>query len=217
VLPGQVVPPSDDDRAQIRATSVRQLPVELFYVFQPQLVLFCLTWFGGGTEVAGYGALGRFAQLFTPISAFLLAFGVPALSRASGKRRMAIYVVLLTLASAPGVMLIIASALAPDLVLLVLGENYEHLRREMLICAITSTATATAGAGWSLAANMGLNRFTWVQIPVGLMWVVVATQVLNLDTISGALWLQGGFALGLLAATLVEFANNPSFWRSRHG
>lgn len=196
------------DLAEMKAGVRRQMPVEIFYVFQAQIILFVLTYFASSTEVAGYGALARITQLLLPFQAFIYAFCVPIFSRSTNKQG-ALLLALIGLASLPGLVLIAIAGLQPSMLLWLIGPNYENLQQEILTAAIVAAFTSTAGAAWSLVAHRGLVRWSWLQIPIGLVWCSIAPFILDLNTINGALLLQSGFSIGLIVAATIDFIRRP--------
>jgi len=192
-----------EDVEEIRAVTIRQLPAELFYVFQSQLVLATLTMFGQPINLAGFGALTRIPQLLLPVQSYCYAFCVPIFS--SRQREVAPVLLMLTaLCSAPGLVLIAVALIFPSWLLFFIGPNYSSLDHQLLVCATTAAITHSSGIAWNLVAHRGWNKWVWVQIPVGFVWCGLAPIFLDLGSIEGALWFQCGFSGGLIIATLLD-------------
>ncbi|MGP5107651.1 hypothetical protein [Pseudomonas helleri] len=208
LLPAGAHTSNPSDLAEMKAGVRRQMPVEIFYVFQAQIVLFVLSYFATSTDVAGYGALSRITQLLLPFQAFMYAFCVPIFARSTSKQGT-LLLGLVALASLPGIMLIGVAALQPSMLLWLIGPNYADLQQETLIAAAVAAFSSAAGTAWSLVAHRGLVRWSWLQIPIGLIWCVIASLIFNLGTIKGALLLQGGFSIGLIVAATMDFIRQP--------
>lgn len=208
LLPVDIHVCQPNDLAEMKAGVRRQMPVEIFYVFQGQIILFILSYFATSTDVAGYGALSRITQLLLPFQAFMYAFCVPIFARSTGKQGT-LLLGLVGLASLPGILLIIVAALQPSMLLWLIGPNYVDLQQETLIAAAVAAFSSAAGTAWSLVAHKGLVRWSWLQIPIGLIWCVIASFIFNLGTITGALLLQGGFSIGLIVAAMIDFFRQP--------
>lgn len=193
-----------NDLAEMKVGVRRQMPVEIFYVFQGQIVLFVLSYFATSTDVAGYGALSRITQLLLPFQAFMYAFCVPIFARSTGKQGT-LLLGLVSLASLPGILLVCVAALQPGMLLWLIGPNYADLQQETVIAAAVAAFSSAAGTAWSLVAHKGLVRWSWLQIPIGLIWCVIASLTFNLGTITGALLLQGGFSIGIIIAATIDF------------
>jgi len=194
-----------DDKAEINRIVLRQLPVELFYVGQGQIILLFLTLYGSTGGIAGYGALGRIAQLLLPLQAFSYAFCMPIFAREK-RRPILVLAGLIGLCATPGLLLIGCALAAPWALLWLIGPHYAHLGGTLLVCAVTTALSSVIGIAWSLVAHRGWNRFTWLQIPIGVAWCAMAPLFLKVGTIEGALWLQCGFAIGTFAATAADLA-----------
>jgi O-antigen/teichoic acid export membrane protein len=194
------------DTREIRSVAMRQMPVELFYVFQSQIVILLLSSFGSTANVAGFGAIGRISQLLVPVSALSYAFCVPIFARAT-TMVVPILVTLVALSSIPGIMLILASFVSPSALLWLIGPNYSGLHEELVVCSLVGAINSIAGIAWNLAAHRGWNRWAWLQIPIGLVWCIVAPKILDVGSISGALLLGGGFSIGLIVSTVADVIN----------
>jgi hypothetical protein len=188
---------------EIRTTAMLQLPVDLFTVFQSVIVLFLLSVFGSVENVAGYGAIGRIAQLLVPVSALSYAFCIPIFARATS-RIVPILAGLVALCSIPGIVLVLASLVLPGPLLWLIGPHYAGLDAELAVSAVVAAFNNSARIAWILVAHRGWNRWAWLQIPFGLGWCAVAVKVFDVGSITGALWLQGGFSLGLMVAALAD-------------
>jgi hypothetical protein len=206
----QLVPPEKqiaqaDDLREISRCVRRQFPVDLYYVCQAQLVLFVLATWGSQENLAGYGAVTRIAQLLAPLQAFTYAYCVPLFSRATS-RILERFAALVGLLSIPGFALTLLAWLWPESLLLLVGDKYSGLHSEILVASAVVSLASVAGNAWSLVAHRGWVRWSWLQIPCGLVWCGVAPFVLDLGTINGALLLWAGFSCTLILATLVEIA-----------
>lgn len=203
IIEGRQVQAVPADVSELKAVTIRQMPVEIYFVAQAPLVLICLSLFGDVESVASFGALTRLAMLLAPAQAFGLAFCTPILA---GARRgiLRTYLVLVLVCAVPSIALVLAALVVPHALLWIVGPNYADQIAAVRVCALTSGFTSVVGAAWSLAAHRGWNHWTQLQIPVGIIWGIAATQFLDLGTVVGGLWLTGGFSIGLLAATIAD-------------
>lgn len=186
--------PRPEDVEEIVTGVKRQLPVEAFYVSQMQIVLLLLSFRADAAVIAGFGALMRIAALLGPIRMVNAAFFVPIAAQA--KVRVVQKILGLTvLISVPGLALVLVALLWPGVLLWLLGENYAHLRSEILIMALCVAFVQTGGEYWNLIAHRGWVEYSIFQIPLGILWVVASLFWLDLSSISGALVLNAGFTL----------------------
>lgn len=181
----------------------RQWPVDLYTVLQAQIVLASLSIFGGPLALAGFGAVTRIQQLLLPVDAFVYAFCVPIFAKAYASIGK-VYVVLVAITALPSLLLSIVAASRPDLLLMLVGENYAGLHTEMLLAALLAALTRVALTGWSLLAHRGWTRWSRLQIPAGIVAAFAVSTQVNIGSITGALMLQGAFASGLIVATAAE-------------
>jgi O-antigen/teichoic acid export membrane protein len=203
ILPTTRSKPHLTDVREFRGAGVRQLPVDLFYIFQSQIIFFFLSVFGSTEHIAGFGALGRIAQLLIPVQAFSYAFCVPIFVRQTD-RTVSRLIELVAICSVPSVGLILISAFFPSWLLWLIGSNYASLSTELLACSIATALNSVAGIAWTLVAHRGWNYWAWLQIPIGLIWCGLAARFINLGSIEGAFWIQAGFSIGLVSATLAD-------------
>ncbi len=203
VPPSAANQPPETDYMLVRSTALRQVPTEIFSVFQTQIMLFILSFFAGSGSVADYGALTRIGQLLGPVQTMSYAFLIPVF--AGYKDHIVRHFVRISLLCAiPALLLVVASWLVPDLVLLLIGAKYASLQGPLLIAMINAALYSSLAISWNLLAHRGFNHFAWLQIPVGLGWCLVAPLFLNISRLSDALWLQAGFSLGYLVSIIAD-------------
>ncbi len=202
-LPAEPAEENESDRREIRSVTMRQFPVEVFYCFQGQIALYILALTGSPAETASYGALGRIAQLFIPISMLVTSYAIPHFSQCKTYVFRSFFRWSL-LGLIPSGALVAVAAFAPDLLLLLIGPNYAELHYEVFIASMGSALGMFASTAWRLAANRGWNRWVLLQIPAFAVWCIFAPKYLDLSSLAGVLWFQLGFPLALMAATCAD-------------
>jgi len=203
IVPRSVTGPRPADVEEIATAVKRQLPVEAFYVSQMQIVLLLLSFRADLSVIASFGALMRIAALLLPFRMVSGAFFVPYVAQA--KQRVASKILgLAALMSLPGLALVAIALLEPGALLWLLGENYAHLRSEILIMAICVAFMQVGGEYWNLIAHRGWVEYSVFQIPLGFLWVAAAMWLLDLSTVSGALVLNAGFTLPAIVIGTIE-------------
>lgn len=203
LAPHRCVAAPASEVAEIRTVALRQIPVDLFVALQAQVTIYFLTQNGGGIELATFGALSRIAQLLTPFSAVILAYFVPAFANVSERvaTRLFGYV---ALGALPGLGLLVAAVLAPGILLFFIGPAYAEQAWPLIVCAAMVAVTRAIEVAASLVAHRGWNRWGWLRIAIGLVWIGAAPQFLAVETAAGAYVFVGGFSLGTLLALLLE-------------
>ena len=167
------------------------LPNAVFSAFQGQISLFVVAFFGSTQQIASVGALGRLARVMAFLNAANPMLIGPALTRMSEIafwRRLP-WILLLVLSVAAGIAF--SGFLFPDLLLKLLGANYQNLGSSVWI--------VTLGAGLTYFVSVQVTIFSfkrWTSwwFSFGIIGVILAAQALvaktcDLTSISGALWL----------------------------
>jgi O-antigen/teichoic acid export membrane protein len=187
------------------------LPSALYFAVQSPLVVWLAATFGSTRNIAEVGALGRLGLAVGLFSSLTGVLFLPRLARITDDRLYrARYLqfggLLLAIAAA-----IFAAALAvPELFLLILGESYAGLHRELLL--VVGAAGLTLLDGYCVAVNLARSWTRWQGAAVLSLALSQALLValLPLSTTSGVLLLtllSSGVALaGQLAINWIGFA-----------
>lgn len=202
-LPNTAININAEDRAEIRRITRRQLPLEVFFVLQSQIILAILAWYAATDQTASVGALGRIGQLLLPVQGVVHAFAIPRFSSAK-KHVFRHWLLWSAVAGLPGLGLIGMAYFFPAILLFLIGPNYASLHYELLVATIGMTASAAVANAWHLLAHRGWNHWAWLQVPVVLLWCATAPLLLDLTRLDQVLWFQAGFPLGLLVVLIVE-------------
>lgn len=203
IVPQSTNAPNDEDRQEIMNGVRRQLPTSAFYVLQGQIVLLILSLYANNITIAGYGALLRIIALLAPVRTLNNAFFVPIAAKA--KFNVCRTILLLSAASAiPGIALIFIGLLFPDALLLLIGPQYRNLQDEIIIMVFSAAFMITGGSFWNLVIHRGWVKRSVLQIPINIMWILIAALTLDLSTISGALILNAGFTGSSIIIGLTE-------------
>ena len=161
----------------------------LFYCFQGQITVFLISFFAHRTaSVAEVGALGRLAMIFTVLMNMLTNIFVPAFARCHDKRKLHY----LYAAIAGGVILfssvvLFGAAFFPNQFLLVLGNRYTHLHRELLLMVGAAVMTALSGTLWLLNASKAWISGSWLYIPLTLTTQIALIPFTDFSSVAGVL------------------------------
>jgi hypothetical protein len=184
------------------------LPSAVYVAIQGQFVIWLAATFGGTTNLAQVGALGRLGLLVGFFSNLGSVVFLPKLVQITDERTfrarfLQFGLFLATLAAA----LWTAADLFPHLFLLLLGPKYQGLTSELLI--VVATAGVTLVGGYVVAVN---NARSWNRWQVGALTFLVLCQVglaisLPLNTTAGVLWFGlGSAAAGTLGQSVILLA-----------
>ena len=192
-------------RRSVARYLVPTLPGALYFAIQGQLVVWLAAAFGGTTNLAEVGALGRLGLLIGFFSGLAPVVFLPRLARLTDeslfRRRYLQFGVLLVALAA---VLVAAALVAPRAFLALLGPGYRGLEGELLLVVASSGLTLLGG--YAVAVN---NARSWTRWQVGavaflFVWQAALAAVLPLDTTRGILLFGlGSNAAGLLAQSLI--------------
>jgi len=178
-----------EDRHEI-VRLIRNLAANaVFYCFQGQITVFLISFFARrAASVAEVGALGRLAMIFTVLTNLLINIFVPAFARCQEKRKLRY----LYTTTAGGVILFSAvvlggAALFPNQFLLVLGNRYTHLHRELLLMVGVAVITALSGTLWLLNASKTWITGSWLYIPLTLATQIALIPFTDFSSVAGVL------------------------------
>src|SRR5437870_616087 len=178
-----------DDRREIVRLIKKLAANALFYCFQGQITVFLISFFARqAASVAEVGALGRLAMIFAVLMNVLTNIFVPAFARCHNKRKLGY----LYAAIAGGVVLFSAVVLAgaslfPGQFLLILGNRYTHLHRELVLMIGVAVISAIAGTLWLLNAAKAWIAGSWLYIPVTLATQIALIPFTDFSSVAGVL------------------------------
>lgn len=182
-------PENPEDRAAMLAL-VRKLAANaVFFCLQSHVAIFLISIFGHrATSVAEVGALGRLAIIFAVLSTLLTNVFVPAFARAQSPRRLRwLYVAITGGVTLFGLIVLAAAAAFPAEFLLVLGNKYAHLHRELLLMVAAAVISSIAGAIWALNSSRAWVTGAWLYIPLTVAAQIAVIPFLDFSTVAGVL------------------------------
>jgi len=196
----RIPPPPPGGVARERRAVLRYLlptlPGAAYYSIQGPLGIWLATTFGSTRTMAETGALGRLGLVLSLFSGLTGIVFLPRLARITDERLyLRRYLQFGGFLLAIGLALFAAAWAVPGLFLLLIGDQYAGLHRELLL------VTAGAGVGLLGGYSVGVNNArSWTRWTAAAVAAVVVAQVslvmlLPLDTTSGVL------AFGLLSGT----------------
>jgi hypothetical protein len=193
----------DIERKELVKIFIPRLPNAIFGAFQGQITIIISAIFGGVTQIASIGALGRLSRLLGFLTAANPMLVGPAVARMGEKQFWRRLPWILTLGSLIGGTVACTGFLRPDWLILVLGKNYSDLGSVVWL--------VTLGAGLSFFVHLihtvaSYRRWVAWWASFGIIGMVVIFQILvvwNFDvtTIQGVLLLS----LAAISARIVSF------------
>lgn len=163
-------PENSEDRVAMRGFIRNQAANAIFFCLQGQITVLLISVFGDrASSVAEVGALGRLAMIFAVLSNLLANVFAPAFARCQSPRQLRWqYTAIVGSVAAFSFLLIVAAALFPQAFLFVLGNQYAHLERELVLMVGSAVATALTGAFWALNSSKAWIAGSWLYIPLTL-------------------------------------------------
>ncbi len=177
------------DRAAMRGFIKGQAANAFFYCLQGQITVFLISFFGQrASSVAEVGALGRLAMIFAVISNLLTNIFVPAFAKSQSLRKLGWqYAAIVGGVAGFSLLVIAAAALFPNEFLLVLGNRYSHLQRELVLMVGGAVVAALTATFWSLNAAKAWVTGSWLYIPLTLVTQVALIPFTDFSTVAGIL------------------------------
>jgi len=200
-MPFVAAAPADPaDAPDFRVTTSQVLPVTVFFAIQGQLAMAILSILGTTADVAGLGALGRFAVVYSlagPFVANVLSPRLAAITDPGHLRRRASQVV----GSAASIAAVVTalSALLADEALALLGPNYRGLAAEFVALMTVGGIFFVVTALNAINLSKAWYAQQWLVIPATLAGQGVVAALADVSTMMGAIALSAASATALLA------------------
>jgi O-antigen/teichoic acid export membrane protein len=182
-------PESAEDRHAI-VRLIKQLAANsVFYCLQGQITIFLISFFAHRTaSVAEVGALGRLAMIFSVFMNLLTNVFVPAFARCQGGRKLRlIYAAIIGGVFAFSLSILLCAWLFPNEFLFVLGNQYSHLHRELLLMVGGAVLGTLTGTFWSLNASKAWVAGAWLYIPLTLVTQITLIPYTDFSSVTGVL------------------------------
>jgi hypothetical protein len=154
------------------------LPSLIFYALQAQISIFLISLFGQTRSIAEVGALGRLTQIFVLLAGFNGVVIEPFMARLPKERVLRNYLLVLSVATAIGVVLSSLGFLEPKFILLLLGPKYAGLQKEAGWLIFGSCLGYLMSIAWTMAAARRWVYWTTSWVSIGM---IIATQLIFLS------------------------------------
>lgn len=204
-------PPDPEVSRHIRAVVGRQWPNEVNAVFQGQISIILLSFFGTIASVADLGALGRVGVLFIIFTATIQAIVLPRYARCQEPARLRkLYVGIVGGYTAAAMAPVLLTWLLPQPFLWLLGPQYAHLSHELVLVALHAGLASINGATWGLNTSRAWIIPGWGLVPAGLTIQFVLMLLVGVSTVEQVLLIG---ILSSILGILVNFAATMVFSR----
>jgi O-antigen/teichoic acid export membrane protein len=178
-----------EDRQEIIRLTKKLAPNALFYCLQGQITVFLISFFAQRpTGVAEVGALGRLAMISAVLMSTLTNILVPAFARCQDKAKLRVLYVLIAGGVALFSLVVLGAAAAfPQEFLLILGNRYAHLHRELLLMVGGAVLIAFGSTLWMLNSSKAWINGSWLYIPLTLATQIALIPFTDFSTVAGVL------------------------------
>jgi hypothetical protein len=180
---------NSEDRAAMLGFIRKLAANAVFFCVQAQITVFLISIFARRTSsVAEVGALGRLAMIFAILSTLLTNVFVPAFARCqSAKKLRWLYAGIIGGVAAFGLVVLLGAAIFPRQFLWVLGHNYAHLHRELLLMVGGAVLSSLAATFWALNSSRAWVTGSWLYIPITLATQLVFIPFIDFSSVTGVL------------------------------
>jgi O-antigen/teichoic acid export membrane protein len=185
-------------KGEITEMLKRTMPSTIYYCASGQITIWLISIFGNTTAIAQIGALERIVGALSLITVLFSTLVIPRFARLPQEPG----ILLLRFVQILILLFLISGAVCtlfyffPAQVLFILGKNYAHLSRELLLVAISGCISLMAGIanylsvarGWALPPVLHISVSLAIQIAlICLMDLSSLTNVLILSIINAAM------------------------------
>lgn len=195
----------DAYRPQIRQTVTHMMPMCVFATIQAQLSTYVLTIFAGVSQIADLGALSRVAVIFSFLLVPLQQIFLPAIARQQEPRalkKIALYIFTGFLGIA--FIAVTATHLFKDQILILLGDQYVGLGKELLYFLTSSLIGFASNVAWGIALSRSWVRHGWIGIPISIALQMMGLPFLDLSKVTDVILLTTLSQIGsLLVAAII--------------
>lgn len=212
-------PRNPKDRSAFGVSARRTIPMTLMLVASEQSILFFLSIRGTPEVIANVSALARFSIVFTIVNLVVVDIAAPMFARTEADVKLLLRRFLAVAGSytllATG--LVVLVGMTAPLLLKLLGERYAGLELALLIVAAGSAVLNIGYALSSLNQARGWTKYSWIYIPLIVVWAVLGLSLIRLDDTVGAAIFIASQALPGLVTQCVRFIAGLSHLKRETG
>jgi O-antigen/teichoic acid export membrane protein len=194
-------------RARVLRYLLPSLPSALYFSLQAPLTVWLAATFGSTRNIAEVGALGRLGLVVGIFSSLTGIVFLPRLAQIHDERTYRTrYLQFGAALLAVTATLVLASTVAPELLLMLIGKRYASLRHELVL--VVGGAGLSLLGGYAVSVNLARSWNRWEGLAVVVLIAVQAILVtrLPLSTTSGVLTFNVLSATtGLLLQLVITF------------
>lgn len=178
-----------DIKSEIKRIVKRTFPGSLYFAFSGQISLFILAYMGKASNVAEWGALGRYSMIFSLIATVFAMVVIPRYARQENNRKklfamahkiLAVQLLLCALGVAGGY-------LFSDILLDILGKEYQNLNNELFITLLIGVVGVITGTVLAFSIRRGWVVHPAIDIFLNVFPLVVFAWVFQFNSLMSVL------------------------------
>lgn len=136
------------------------IPSAIYFAFQGQISFLLIGIYGDTNSMAGVGALSRLSQIFLLLGVLNGFLFQPMFAREKNRNQLLKKISVIALLLIAGFMVVLTSAyVAPEIWLLLLGEKYKSLQREVPIALAGAVISYMAGYVYTILAARAFTKY----------------------------------------------------------
>lgn len=168
------------------------LPGAIYFCISGQITIWLISVFGNTTGVAQLGALGRLSMVLNIVSVLINTLIVPRFARLAPKRndllKKVLYTMVLMLLMSSVILLLVY--IFPNQILLVLGNAYKNLSKEMILSVLIGCVNLSVGIFLSFSSSRGWVINPFLMMVFNILGTVLPLFFVDVSTLDGVLMLS---------------------------
>ena len=167
----------------------RILPGSIYYCLSGQITIWLISIFGTTLAVAQIGALGRLSMMLALLGSVFSTLVIPRFSRLKKNKPLLLKRFLQSLSALSFVCILIIGVvwLLPEKLLWILGDDYSHLQKELVLSIVGGCAGMVAGLLFTTATSRNWVLNPLISIPITLTAIISGIVLLDVSTLLGVL------------------------------
>lgn len=176
------------------------MPNLILNAFMGQIQVFIISLFGKTNNIAEVAVLSKFAQIFIFFNAINGNIILPFIAKIPNEKLGLNYVKILILSLVLSFFILLTVFYFPDLYLFILGDKYQHLKKEIFIVVLNSCISYIGGVMWAMHSGrkwiFWWGSLAYVICTIGCQ--LVGIYLFDLSSTIGVLYISTISNTGLL-------------------
>ncbi|MCR6638033.1 MAG: hypothetical protein NVV82_03315 [Sporocytophaga sp.] len=176
-------------KREIKRIVKRTFPGSLYFAFSGQISLFILAYMGKSSDVAEWGAIGRFSVIFSVISSVFAMVIMPRYSRLENNLKK-IFITAHKILGAQiilGLLVLSGGYMFSNTLLFLLGKHYQNLNIELLVALSNGAVGIITGTVLAFSIRRGWVIHPAIDIFLNVFPVVLFTWLFSFNSLLSVL------------------------------